>query len=94
MSAFSNGYEWDRWSGRWCETCTKDSIGLPDDAPDVFCPIVTAAMTADPTPREWVEAEPDGLETRYTCTDYEPREDEADARTLAGPDSMQSAPTD
>ena len=23
VSAFSNGFEWDRWSENWCERCTK-----------------------------------------------------------------------
>jgi hypothetical protein len=94
VSAFSNGYECDRWSARWCETCAKDSLGLPATAPEVFCPIVGSAMMDGPTPPEWVENESGGLETRYTCTDYEPRVGEPDARTLAGPDAMRSTPAD
>jgi hypothetical protein len=94
VSAFSNGFEWERWSARWCETCRKDSLGLPASALETFCPIVGSAMVDGPTPREWVDDEPGGLETRYTCTDYEPREDEPDARTLAGPDAMRSVPAD
>jgi len=94
VSAFSNGYEWERWSAAWCETCTKDSLGLPADAPEVFCPIVGSAMVDGPTPLEWRENEPNGLETRYTCTEYEPRDAETDARTYVGPDGMRSTPTE
>jgi hypothetical protein len=90
---FSNGFEWDCWSGRWCHTCLMDSMGAPSRAPEVFCPIVTDAMLGE-TPGAWTEVEPDGLETRYACSEYAPREGEPDARTLAGPDAMRPTPVD
>jgi hypothetical protein len=80
-AAFSNGFEWDRWSARWCDTCTYEAT----------CPLIDMAYLGE-TPAEWTEVEPDGLETRYACSEYGPREGEPDARTLAGPDAMRSVP--
>lgn len=80
MSAFSNGTEWQCWSSRWCHTCRHDSMGQTADVPEVFCEIVTTAMIGGVTPDEWVEVNPNSLYDRYTCSEYEPREDEQDAR--------------
>lgn len=91
MTAFSNGTEWDRWSDRWCATCSKDSMGLGPAAPEVFCPIVTDAMMGG-RPEQWREDQPDSPTMRYTCTEYAPRDSDEDARTMAGPDAMRSVP--
>lgn len=80
MSAFSNGYEWDCWSDRWCMTCEKDSMGQPAATPERFCPIVTDVLAgAGPTPAQWTEVDPGGLADRYTCSAYQAREGEPDA---------------
>lgn len=80
MSAFSNGTEWECWSAHWCQTCTKDSMGLPPGPPEVFCEIVTTAIIGQETPTEWTENDLRGLGYRYTCSEYEPRDGDLDAR--------------
>lgn len=71
--AFSNGTEWEIWSGRWCETCSHDdeSIG---------CPLVDLALLTDKTPAEWEEPKT-GTDGRYRCSQYAPARDGIDART-------------
>lgn len=49
-SAFSNGTEWDAWSGTWCGRCEHDK-----DTPG--CPLVLVAMLGK-TPAEWLEQPP------------------------------------
>lgn len=62
-AAFSNGFEWDRWSSAWCQRCRHD---VNED-----CPLVSVAVLLDVTPKEWVTNDERGLETRYNCTEFE-----------------------
>lgn len=72
-SAFSNGHEWDCWSGQWCERCVHDV-----DIDSGGCPLVFLAMQGERTPAEWVpgptgpRGEP-SLPQRYRCTQFEAR---------------------
>lgn len=82
IAAFSNGYEWDRWSGRWCQGCRHDNSQTwtnVGDAPLVLCPLMEVALLGR-TPREWAEMDLGGLDNRYACSQYEPIDPEQDAR--------------
>lgn len=73
--AFSNGFEGDCWTGRWCQTCkARRYFGVPD------CPIFDVMTLGEKTPRELEEVALGGLENRYACAGYEVREGEEDAR--------------
>jgi hypothetical protein len=61
-SPFSNGFEWDVWSARWCHRCLNDA--------NEDCPLILVAMLGK-TPSQWVEGEILGLETRYSCNGFE-----------------------
>lgn len=74
--AFSNGFEGERWTDAWCGTCRHDS----DFGGTGECPLLSVAMIGESTPREWREVSLGGLENRYECERYEPREGEEDAR--------------
>ena len=65
--AFSNGTEWEIWSGRWCDDCAND---INED-----CPLIALAMFGEVTPAEWVEIEPLSRERRYECIEFIPREE-------------------
>lgn len=80
-SAFSNGYEWERWSSRWCESCKHDEmLGAMGDTGVTNCPIAEILLVGSGTPRELEEVSLGGLENRYRCLGYEVREGELDAR--------------
>lgn len=58
---FSNGFEWDCWSSKWCQRCAKDAN---DD-----CALILTAMCGT-RPVEWLEMQPNGLEDRYDCSEF------------------------
>lgn len=62
--AFANGASWDRWSWQWCQQCVHDR--------DDDCPLVTVAVLAEKTPREWREVSLDW----YECSEFEPEEEQ------------------
>lgn len=79
--AFSNGFEWDCWQSRWCETCNHDEdLGVMGDTGVVSCPLAGVVLIHNVTPRELVEVSLGGLENRYRCLGYEVRDGELDAR--------------
>ena len=61
MAAFSNGYEWDCWSSKWCDTCINDI--------NQACPIVSYAIMGG-QPTEWLPNVENSLYDKYTCTKY------------------------
>lgn len=80
-AAFSNGFEWERWSARWCETCNHDeTLGAMGNTGVTACPIAEVLLVGSGTPAELEEVALGGLENRYACTGYEVREGEEDAR--------------
>ena len=80
-SAFSNGYEWDCWSSKWCENCIHD-----DFETDKFCPLVTVAMLGDKTPAEWMFEKPLSLYDRYTCVEFQDEDGPGDTEPKPVPD--------
>jgi hypothetical protein len=73
--AFSNGSQWEYWADRWCYRCANDDIGLGGD--EKYCPILSASLALDGTPREWqAETEDDHVHGDYTCTEFEERRDD------------------
>lgn len=70
--AFSNGFEWDAWSGHWCNRCVHDQ-----DLDSGGCPLVAFAMSVECTPSEWVPGATDeqgrvSLTDRYGCLEFKP----------------------
>jgi hypothetical protein len=80
-SAFSNGYEWDCWSSKWCDRCVHD-----DWQTDKFCPLVAVAMLGDKTPAEWMDEKPLSLYDRYTCIEFRSEDDGPDPTPKPIPD--------
>lgn len=74
--AFSNGTEWETWSGRWCETCSHENADI-----DLFCPLADLAFLTEKTPQEWGDPESD-TDGRYRCSQYAPARDGIDARSF------------
>jgi hypothetical protein len=62
MAAFSNGYEWDCWSSKWCKRCIND---INND-----CPIIMNALMGN-QPVEWVPSIENSLYDRYLCIQFE-----------------------
>lgn len=54
---FSNGYEWDCWSSRWCMRCQREDV----------CPILDNVFLNEVVPPEWTPGT-DDLYDRYHCS--------------------------
>ena len=66
MTAFSNGFEYDCWSARWCNRCTHVDT----------CEILLSVMVDNVVPREWTLGH-DDLFDRYHCNAFERAQREA-----------------
>jgi hypothetical protein len=80
---FSNGTEFEMWADTNCYECINDTMGVASPDPEVFCPILSAALLGG-WPKEWLRrdltwTDKDGVEHSYkvvdTCTEFEERRD-------------------
>ena len=90
--AFSNGFEGECWTSRWCETCAHDEyIGETGPTGVAECPIIGVTIVGSRTPRELEEVSLGGLANRYRCLGYEVRDGEDDARVGLPPTIAEEA---
>lgn len=68
--AFSNGFEWDCWSSKWCHNCKRDEE-FQKGTTDEGCSIIVEGMFEDEIPKQWVDERPGSLDDRYRCTEFE-----------------------
>jgi hypothetical protein len=61
-AAFSNGFEWDRWSAKWCGRCAEDV--------DESCSLVMIGFMGR-KPAEWVDERKGDLDDRYRCVEFQ-----------------------
>jgi len=79
--AFSNGFDWDCWSDKWCQRCIHD-----DGEVDKFCPLITVAIVDQKTPAEWMFEQPASLYDRYQCIEFRTEDDGPDPEPRPIPD--------